>query len=265
MKYQKSMMKILEHVLEHRDKDEVIEQIIRATKSGRSSSFEAVRWLEQKGFVQVIQSGRQKIIKPVIDNYTLQYKYYIDALRFKTLNPFTKMVAMIFSIGMAKISGIKHAILFGSALSTSDFNDIDILISGKDIDTKALKILRDKIESVFSIIINLHYSDGEFEPLFKGIIIYQSSYLDLSSKLQTQYSEFLEWAYIAVKNNVSSDLHKEALEKSLINLSFCYMILTGREGLTKKEAEELFRKKYSVKILKDLLKIGVTIGEKIFR
>ena len=264
MKYQKSMMKIFENLLLDR-RSKTIEKIIQETKTGRNSAFNAIKWLENNGMVNVKESGNQRLVSPVIDNHTLQFKYYLDSVAFKTLDPLAKLVVEMFISEIVNKTKIKSVVLFGSTLKSKEFNDIDILLLGK-LDTNfisSLSELREKIERTFSVIINLHKAELDTNNLFRGIVVYQSSYIDIEDKIKSQYSEFINWFSEAIKNQ-NSDIFQTAFNNSILNLSYVFCYMDDFTPKTKDEAIEFFNKKYKVKNLDELKKIGVEIGKKLF-
>src|SRR3989339_826939 len=78
MKYQKSMMKLMERIILSK-KGKNIEFLIGEAKTGRNSSFEALNFLEKIGLIKIENLGNQKIVSLVKDNYSLQFKYYLDS------------------------------------------------------------------------------------------------------------------------------------------------------------------------------------------
>ena len=265
MKYQKSMMKIFENLLLDR-RGKTIEKIIQETKTGRNSAFNAIKWLENNGMVKVKESGNQKLVSSVIDNHTLQFKYYLDSIAFKTLDPLVKLVVETFISEIANKTKIKSVVLFGSALKSKEFNDIDILLLGK-LDTKfisSLSGLREKIERTFNVIINLHKAELDVDNLFRGVVVYQSSYIDIKDKIKSQYFEFINWFFEAIKNQ-NSNIFQTAFNNSILNLSYVHCYMDDFTPKTKDEAIEFFNKKYKAKNLDELNKIGVEIGKKLFK
>ncbi len=265
MKYQKSMMKIFENLLLDRE-SKTIEKLIQETKTGRNSAFSAVKWLEDNGFIKIKESGNQRLVSAVIDNYTLQFKYYLDSLEFKTLEPFVKLVVEVFISEIQNKTGIKSIVLFGSALKRKEFNDLDILLLGK-IDVKfisSLSVLREKIERTFGVIINLHKDELNVDNLFKGIVVYQSSYMNIKDKTKLQYLEFLNWLFEAIKNQ-NAGFFQIAFKNSALNLAYVYCYMNNFNPKTKSDALEIFNKKYKLKNINELKKIGVEIGKKLFR
>jgi len=296
MKYQKSMMKIMENLLFNRGENKSIAQTIRDTHTGRSSSFDALEWLENNGFIEIHDFGRQKIVRPVIDNYTLQYKYYLDSLRFKMLPTFVKLIVRVFT-ELLDDKEVKAVVLFGSSIKTEGYNDIDLLLLGKTNamnDNKKILKLREDIEKFFGVLINIHFDELSFANFSKGVVVYQSSYLRLRSNIQKQYLEFLEWGFILLENKeVSSQqrqssnlkfgnthnkgstlsvsnkkdnlFYSNAFNNALTNLSYCYANLNENYPEVKSDALKLFNNKYSIKTFNDLKERGIEIGKKIFK
>jgi len=263
MKYQKSMMKIMENLLLDR-REKLIEEIINETRTGRNSAFKAVNWLEKIGMIEVRKSGKGRLVKLILDSHTLRFKYYLDSIKFKALNPFVKTIVEIFIENVLKNPRISSIILFGSVLKNKEFNDIDLLILGDSLDNKflnSLSKLREKIERVFGVIINLHRGEFNLENIFKGISIYQSSELKIENKVKTQYLEFLEWTYQAVKKQG----YKTAFDNAVLNLSYAYSYLNNFTPETKSDAILFFTKKYKIKNISQLKKIGVEIGKELFK
>ncbi|MEK6913303.1 MAG: nucleotidyltransferase domain-containing protein [Nanoarchaeota archaeon] len=266
IKYQKSMMKIMENVLFQRQ-EKSIEKIIQETKTGRNSAFSAINWLGKNGMIKVKKNGNQNLISPVIDNYTLNFKYYLDSFAFKSLDSFVKLISQVFISGITGKTKVKSVILFGSALKEKKFNDIDFLLLGKGLDTnfiKSLSDLREKIERVFGIIINIHQAELNIENIFTGIVIYQSSYFEIKDKIKFQYFEFLDWIFEAVKNQSSEDF-QIAFNNSVLNLSYVYCYMNNFNPETKSEAVGFFRNKYKINNLNELKTIGGEIGKELFK
>jgi len=225
MKYQKSMMKLMENILYSKGIGKSIEQIINESHTGRNSSFEALKWLEEVGFVKIFQSGNQRIVSPVIDNYSLQYKYYLDSIEFKSLEPFVKLIVRMFVSKIFNERKIKMAVLFGSVLKKKKYNDIDIFLLGEKLISKDIKNyskIKEKIERVFGVIINLHFGDVIIDNLFKGIVVYNSSYIRFDNVSEKQYCEFVEWFYEALKNKNDRKFFDIAFNNAVVNLSYVY-------------------------------------------
>lgn len=266
MKYQKSMMKLMENVLSNRDKQRSIESIIREASTGRNSSFVALKWLEDKGFVKIRSFGNQRIVRPVMDNYTLQYKYYLDSIEFKSLDPFVKLIVRIFVSEIFNNKKIKIAVLFGSVLKTKKYNDIDILLLGDGVGSKELKSfskIREKVERIFGIIVNIHVGELNMDNLFKGIVIYQSSYMKFQRKYEEQYLEFLEWFLEALRNKTDKKIFSIAFNNAVVNLSYAYCYFNLLDPKTKEEAVKYLSKK-GIGGIKELKKRGIEVGKKIF-
>lgn len=260
---------MMESVLSSKSSGKTINQIIEEFQAGRSSSFSALKWLEKNGFVRIESFGKQKLIYPVIDNYTLQYKYFLDAFRFKSLHPFIKLIVKLIAFKLKNEKDVKGAILFGSALKNDSmekiiYSDIDLLILGKKEAGESLLRAREQIERIFGVLINFHFSDFNLDEIFKGILIYQISYIDFNKSLEKQYFEFLDWIFAAIKSKGNKKLYEEYLEKARLNLAYCHSSLEGHSNLTKKEALELFAENCKTNTFDDIQKRGIEIGEKIF-
>lgn len=260
MKYQKSMMKIMESILGSKESLS-IEEIIKKSKTGRNSSFEALRFLEESGFILINSKGNQKMVSLVKDNFSLQFKYYFDSIKFKTLEPFVKMISMIFVSELFCNTKIKSALIFGSSIKSDKFNDIDILLLGKNLslsDLKKLDLVKNKLERVFEVIINLHGEEFNFENLMRGVVIYQSSYIEEYSFIQREYFEFVNKSFDFIL-----DKDKNSFDSALINLAYCQSYINNFEPKTKKEALDFFDKK--INSFKELKKVGLEIGKEIFK
>jgi len=265
MKYQKSMLKIMDVLFENPYEAKSIEQIIFESNSGRNSSFSAISWLEGNGFVNIQKIGNQKLVKLNLDNYTAQFKYYFDSVKFKILNPFVKLIVKFFVLNISKISGkVDFVVLFGSSMNNKSFNDIDLLLVGKNLiddDFSVFMPFREKIERVFGVILNLHKGDLNFQDLQKGLVVYQSSFINFDNLIEKQYFEYFDWFFEVLKNKKD----KNAFDNAVINLAYCYSYLNNFLPKTKGEAVDFFNKSYKVKNIDSLRKRGVEIGEKIFR
>lgn len=265
MKYQKSMMKIMENLFLGGEKS--IEKIISETKTGRNSAFDAINWLEKYGFVKIRKSGKIRLVSLVVDNSTLQFKYYLDSVKLKSLNPLVKVILGIFSDQCFEKKRVKCAVLFGSAMKERVFKDIDILILGDSINSDFLRgfyDLREKIERVFGVIINLHSGKFASENVLKGIVFYQSSYFTFRDEIKDSYLESFDWVFQAIKNQKSS-LYKTVFGNACLNLAYVYSYLKGFRPETKSDALKFFGKKYNVNNLSKLKKVEVEIGKELFK
>jgi len=151
MKYQKSMMKLMERIILSKN-GKSIEVLIGEAKTGRNSSFEALNFLEKIGLIKIENLGNQKIVSLVKDNYSLQFKYYLDSVEFKSLDPFKKLIIHLFVSSLFDNKKINSALLFGSALKNKNFNDIDFLLLGDKLsleDIKSLEEIKKRIERFF--------------------------------------------------------------------------------------------------------------------
>ena len=262
MKYQKSMMKLMERIIFSKN-GKNIEILIGEAKTGRNSSFEALNFLEEIGLIKIENLGNQKIVSLVKDNYSLQFKYYLDSVEFKSLDPFKKLIIHLFVSSLFDNKKINSALLFGSALKNKNFNDIDFLLLGDKLsleDIKSLEEIKKRIERFFGVIINIHKDSFNFDNLFNGMVIYQSSYVLEYNKSQKQYFEFLDSAFEAI---VGKD--KNLLYNSLINLAYVYCFSKEFFPKTKVDALEFLNQKYKIKNLVELKKTGIEIGKEIFR
>lgn len=249
-------------LLDRREK--LIEEIINETKTGRNSAFKAINWLEKIGMLEARKSGKGRLVKLVLDRHTLQFKYYLDSMKFKSLSLPIKGVVEILVESISKNPEIKSIILFGSALKDKKFNDIDLLILGDSLDNEFLSSLsksKEKIERVFGVIINLHRGEFNLENIFRGISVYQGPDLEIENKTKVQYFEFLEWAYQAVKEQDD----KTAFNNAVLNLSYVYSYLNDFNPKTKSDALSFFAKKYKIKNIAQLKKAGVEIGKELFK
>lgn len=256
------MLKLMEKILLSGE-EKSIEVLIREAKTGRNSSFEALRFLEERGFIRIKNYGNQRIVGLTRDNSVLQFKYYLDSMEFKSLDSFVKLVVDVLVFSLFDKKKIKAALLFGSVLKGKKFNDIDILLLGDNLkveDLKSLNDMKSKIERSFGVILNFHKDSFNFDNLFNGVVIYQSSYVLEYSKAQKHYFEFVNSVYDLI---VGKD--KELFDSALVNLSYVYCFLEGFLPKTKLDALDFFNKKYKVKNINDLKKVGVEIGKKIFK
>lgn len=267
MKYQKSMMKIMEKLIYNKNRENSIESIIKDAHTGRNSSFYALKWLEKNGFVKIKSFGNQKRVSVVIDNYTLAYKYYLDSVELKTFDSFIKLIVMVFVSQLYDKQDVKSVILFGSVLKKNKYNDIDLLLLGDKLSVNSLNDflkIREKIERVFGVIINLHMGKLNINNLFKGIVVYQSSYFNFNNDVQKQYFEFLSWILESIKSKKDRKMQKIAFSNAIVNLSYVYCHLNSIEPKTKEDALHVFKSKYNVHNLEDLKKRGIEIGKEIF-
>ena len=261
------MLKIMENLLESRE-EKLIARIIKETRTGRNSAFKALKWLEENGLVKITKQGNQKIVKIVLDNYTLQFKNYLDAITLKTLEKKKKLIMRLIAEELSNKKEVKAAIFFGSATKSNAFNEIDILLLSKKQDKKiisSLKDFREKIERIFDLIINFHTAEHNTENIFKGIIIYQDSFIKEKHNTFIQYNEFLEWTLQAIKNQNNKEILRKNLENAKVNLAYTYCLLNNLRPATKNEAKQKMNKKYQISNIKELKKTGEEIGKEIFK
>ncbi len=262
MKYQKSMMKIMETLFSE-DKERIVESLIKESKTGRNSSFEALDFLESRGFVKVEKVGNQKKVILVKENYSFQFKYYLDSIRFKELDKSLRLLINILNLELSKFDKFKYGVLFGSVLTNRSFNDIDILLLGDNLkinDLKSLDKIRKMIERFFGVILNFHLGPSSFEEVSRGIVFYQSSYIFNLSRVQKQYLEFFDSFCEGIFNK--SD--KFLFGVSLLNLAYVFCQLEGFFPKTKKEAKNYFQKRYKIRSFNELNKRGLEIGKRVF-
>lgn len=255
-------MKIMESLFSE-DRERIVESLIKESKTGRNSSFEALGFLESKGFIRIDKIGNQKKVILIKDNYTFQFKYYLDSIKFKDLDKLVQFVLNVFNLELSKFSKFKFGILFGSTLTSKSFNDIDILLLGDNLkisDLRSLDRSRKMIERFFGVILNFHIGPSNFEEISKGIVFYQSSYIFNLSEVQKQYLEFFNSFCEGIFNKNDKTLFKI----SLLNLAYVFCKLNNLFPKTKKEAENYFQKKYKLKGFDELNKRGIEIGKKVF-
>jgi predicted nucleotidyltransferase len=261
MKYQKSMMKIMENLLLSKE-GKSIEVLIKESQTGRNSSFEALKFLEKNGFIKINSLGNQKIVNAIMDNSFLQFKYYTDAMEFKSFDAIIKLIVNLFILELSKKKQIKSALLFGSVLKKGKFNDIDILLLGDNLnikDLESLNLIKTKLERFFGVIINLHKDGFEINNLFRGLVIYQSSYIFEYNPAQKQYLEFFNNFYDLILDKKDKSL----FDLARINLAYSFCYLHNFVPKTKSDALEFFNKK--ITNFDNLKKIGGEIGKEIFK
>ena len=277
MKYQKSMLKIYELLL---SKEFILEDLIKKSSVGRTSGFEAVRWMDEKGFVKISRIGRQKQVSLKKDRYTLQFKSFTDSLRFKELNKNFKYPINLF-IDSLKNDKIKCILLFGSVLYEKNPKDIDILIvcSSETNKDNIIKI-RDNTELLTDFIINLHFDDNPSNDrlLNSACLFGFDNYINLltkEDKVNIQFSEAVNW-YISSYNNVKNkDLFNNCLDNLITNLGFVYSSINNISSNTKNEAKKALFSHYGklnklensdnykkIEIIKEVL---TEIGKEIYK
>jgi predicted nucleotidyltransferase len=236
------MLKIYELLL---SKELILEDLIKKSSVGRTSGFEAIKWMEEKGFVKIKNLGRQKQISLNKDRYTLQFKSFIDSLKFKELNKNFKYPINLF-IDNLKNNDIKCILLFGSVLYEKNPKDIDILIvySNKINKDNIIKV-RDNIELLTNFIINLHFDNNPSdEKLLNSVCLFGFDYyinlLTKGNRINIQFSEAISWytsSYINIKNK---ELFNDCFDNIIVNLSFVYSLMNNITPKTKNEAKKIF-------------------------
>jgi len=123
------------------NKERLVEDLIRESKTGRNSSFEALDFLEKNRFVKLEKKGNQKNVVLIKDNYNFQFKCYLDSIRFKNLDGSIKVILNVLNLEFSKFSKFKFEILFGNVLVSKNFNDVDIFLLGDNLKIKDLNSL----------------------------------------------------------------------------------------------------------------------------
>ncbi|MDD2493497.1 MAG: hypothetical protein PHY83_06120, partial [Bacilli bacterium] len=235
------------------DKERIVESLIKESRTGRNSSFEALDFLEKRGFIELTKVGNQKKVILVKDNFSFQFKYYLDSIRVKELKGFLQLLINLLNLELSKVSKFKYGVLFGSVLTNKSFNDIDILLVGDGLkisDLKTLDKMRKMIERFFGVILNFHLGSSNFEEVSRGIVFYQSSYILELSNIQKQYLEFFDSFCEGIFNKNDRSL----FEISLLNLAYVFCSLNNFHPKSKKEAGNYFYKKYKIKTFSELNK-----------
>ena len=117
MKYQKSMLKIYESLL---NKENVIEELIKKSSVGRTSAYGAITLMEKKELVEIKTIGKQKQVSLKKDIYTFQFKNFIDSMKFKEIDESLK-----YPIERLNKGGVKMILLFGSSLYSKSPKDLN--------------------------------------------------------------------------------------------------------------------------------------------
>ena len=117
MKYQKSMLKIYESLL---NKENVIEELIKKSSVGRTSAYGAITLMEKKELVEIKTIGKQKQVSLKKDIYTFQFKNFIDSIKFKEIDESLK-----YPIERLNKWGVKMILLFGSSMYSKSPKDIN--------------------------------------------------------------------------------------------------------------------------------------------
>lgn len=278
MKYQKSMLKIYELLLSK--ESFILEDIIKKTSIGRTSGFKAIEWMENNGLINIIKIGRQKQISLRRDRYTLQFKNFIDSLKFKELDESLKYPITLF-VNNLKIQNIKTILLFGSSLYCKDPKDIDIMIIySNKIDRDEVIKKRDKIEMLTDFILNIHFENKPSnQTLLNSICLYgfdgYTSLLIEKNKFYGQFYETMEWFISATNNIKDKNLFNNCFNNLITNLSFVYSSINEMTPKTKEEARKIFFEHYrklnklenfdNYKKMEMLKGVLVEIGKEVFK
>ena len=121
MKYQKSMLKIYESLLNEED---VIEELIKKPSAGGTSAYGAIALMGENGLVEVKTIGKQKQVSLKKDIYTFQFKNFIDSMKFKEIGESLKYPIRMFIERLNK-GGVKMILLFGSSMYSKSLKDLN--------------------------------------------------------------------------------------------------------------------------------------------
>ncbi len=268
MIFNKSLLKIYEVLLFNLDKSMIIEDLIKASRVGRSAGFNAVKELVSLGIVDEKTRGRQREISLRVDRYVLGFKIFLDSFRFKQFDGSLKCSAQLFVEYSKEISSVKSILLFGSCIVNKEYSDIDILcICDKDADRNRIINIRNKVEQIIGKTINLHFSaNAERERFVNSLCIYGfDPYINLfaGNLAKQSYLEALDWFNSSIKNKTKSNF-----ENILVNLAFAYCYSSGFSVKTKEEAKSLLFKQYPhvhKMNREEIRRVMNEIGKKIFR
>lgn len=289
MKYQKSMLKIYEMLVKQPLKEIITEEIIKGTKVGRTSGFDAIKWLEEKRLIEITPTGKQKSIRLALNETAINFKFFLDSIEIKNLSG-----GILFEINLfvylaskrAAYNDIDAILLFGSAAYSKCPNDIDLLIVCRNLpdNREDFKHIRRLIENVCDIPINLHFSiETDIYNIFEKLAVYSKNYPadllkrnDKSLKLKSEYAEALSNVNSIINNINDNELLPQLLHILTTNLAYCHCWLENKINTGKEEAIESFKNKYINKIknfekLSNMDKFNIfkkitnEIGQKIFR
>ena len=288
MIYQKSMLKIYETLISYPLKEFIIEEIIKKAGVGRTSGFKAINWLGRNKLIEITPVGKQKIIKLVLNETSLNFKFFLDSLGIKNLS-----IDILFQVNLFVYLTYKRAVykhinaifIFGSAIDSKKPNDIDLLIVGGNLydHQEDLKQIRKLVENICGLPINFHFNiETDIYNLFQKLIVYNQSYStnllkdnDKSLSLKLKYAESLYNINSIINNINDNELLAQLFYRLIINLAYCNCWLENKININKVEAIGLFRNKYINKIknfdkLKNIDKFEIfkkitnEIGQKIF-
>ncbi|MBS3165526.1 nucleotidyltransferase domain-containing protein [Candidatus Woesearchaeota archaeon] len=262
-KYQKSTLKILDFLLREADKEFIIEDLIQATRVGRSAAFLALRQLDQDSFIRLSLNGKQKQVRLIPSRENLSLKLFFDGFRFQSLPREIKLPLALF---ISSINLPASIVLFGSSLAKpKPQSDLDMLIFSKEeVEKDALKKVKEEMERIGGKTINLHFTScPEIEILLNGICLHNYDfYLEtLENRLDENRRRTKEKMLQSAKwcsslfHNLSEPDFADILGKVLTEFSFFYSFLHSRFGLSKEEAKTFF---YSSQYKKDLKSLEKT-------
>ncbi|MBI1935478.1 hypothetical protein HYS31_03480 [Candidatus Woesearchaeota archaeon] len=282
MKYQKSILKIYEILVKNSPKEFIIEEIIKEAKVGRTSGFDAIKWLKKNNLISVELIGKQKSVKLLLNDAAVNFKSFLDSFGLKEINKEIQFEINLFSyLAYRHINAI---FLFGSALSSKSPNDIDLLIVC-DTPEKQEKLngIRKLVENVCDIPINIHFSiEADPYEIIQKLIIYNKSCFinlirkaDKSLRLKLQYTEALYDINSLINNISDAELTGQLFQRLATNLAYCNCWLQDKINVEKADAIKEFENDYmskiknfnkldNVKKLNIMKKIANGIGQKIF-
>ncbi len=282
------MLKIYEKLVKQPLKEFIIEGIIKETKVGRTSGFDAIKWLEKKKLIEITPTGKQKSIRLILNETAINFKFFLDSLEIKNLSSNLLFLINLFVHLTSKRTVYKYVesiLLFGSAVYSKDPNDIDLLIVCRKLPDKEedFKHVRRIIENICDIPINLHFSiETDIYNIFEKLAIYNRSYSidllkynDKSLRLKNEYIEALYNVNSIINNINDNELLPQLFYILITNLAYCNCWLENKININKEEAIELFKNKYINKIknfekLSNIDKFNIfkkitnEIGQKIF-
>ncbi len=288
MKYQKSMLKIYEMLVKQPLREFIIEELIKVTKVGRTSGFDAIKWLEKKRLIEITTKKKKKSIRLVLNETAINFKFFLDSLEIKNLSSNLLFPINLFAYLISKRAVYKDVdviLLFGSAVSSKNPNDIDLLIVCRNPpdNQEDFKHIRRLIENVCDIPINLHFNiETGIYNLFEKLEVYNKSYSadllklnDKSSKLKSEYAEALNNVNSIINNINDNELLPQLFHILITNLAYCNCWSENKINISKEEAIRSFKDKYVNKIknfeklnniskFNAFKKITNEIGQKIF-
>lgn len=273
-KYQKSMLKVWDILIDAMPKKMSIAEIIRTAKIGRTAAFESLGRLEKMGIISVARKGNHSEVSLISSLQGLSLKLVNDSLRYKCLPADAKLAIGLFVDNLP--TNIKAVFVFGSVLSGKSYNDIDIAVvyEGKAPHDAAMKA-RDIANVVSETPLNIHFIESEQIEEARGICVkgfeYYASLLRKKPKQSIALEEAIIWLQSASNNIHDKSLFPECLENAMRHLGFALAFFRSK-AVNKTEAAEIFRKKYGKAYkavgpqkLEMLEKAAAEIGKEIYR